>query len=313
MERIKAFYPSDTDKITHVGKLGNVYRLDAIDQPVRIIEKLETDQRFEVVNVVGQDDSVLFATHSKDLISSYKSGSPLELSQSSGLLWNNTFYQWVVNKAWATIEAAGEAINSGKSIAVTSGGHHSEFNYGRGFGPISNMVIAAKYLLNTEAVDRIAILDLDVHFANGTHSQVKNEKRILSCDIWRYRLPKWIYTSNSKNIYHKKVENADDYSYVLELMFQRIATFSPDLLFVYNGLDPLCNDRMGGVEGFDEEALLKRNKSVAKFVRKNKLPVCVFVGGGYVNYSKSQDEIEENKNHLTKLFVDSTSTIFSLV
>ncbi|MEK7169119.1 MAG: hypothetical protein AAB778_03845 [Patescibacteria group bacterium] len=312
MERIKAFYPSDTEKITHVGKSGNIYSLDAIDQPVRIKEKLEADPRFEVVSVSGQDDSILLTSHSKDLISSYKSGSPLELSQSSGLLWNKDFYSWVVNKSWTTIDAVKEAIKSGKSIAITSGGHHAEFDHGHGFGPISNMVIAAKHLLNGKYVDRVAILDLDVHFANGTHSQVKGEKRILSCDIWRYRLPKWIYTSNSKNIYHKKVENTRDYSETLELMFQRIESFKPNLLFVYNGLDPLCNDRMGGVVGFDTQYLFARNKRVADFVKAHKLPVCVFIGGGYINYKQSEDKIEKSKVELTKSFVDSIATIFGV-
>lgn len=313
MERIKAFYPSGTEKITHVGQHGNIYRLDAIDQPIRIKEKLEVDPRFEVVSVVCHDGSVLHIAHSGDLITSYKTGSPIDLSQSSGLLWNNSFYPWVVNKAWATIDAVKEAIKSGKSIAITSGGHHSEFNHGRGFGPISNMVIAAKYLLGTKDVDKVAILDLDVHFANGTHSQVRDEKRILSCDIWRYRLPQWIYTSNSKNIYHKKVENSDDYSRALELMFQRIESFKPNLLFVYNGLDPLCNDRMGGVDGFNEPKLFERNKKVAQFLVRNNLPACVFIGGGYIDYSKTKEEIKANKEHLTQLFVDSTATIFSLV
>lgn len=62
MERIKAFYPSGTEKITHMGSSGNVYRLDAIDQPMRIKEKLGADRRFEVINVTGKDDSVLFLT-----------------------------------------------------------------------------------------------------------------------------------------------------------------------------------------------------------------------------------------------------------
>ncbi len=313
MERVKAYYPLGTEKIIHRGQSGNIYRLDAIDQPVRIKEDLKKDPRFQVVNVVSRDDSVLYYAHSNELISSYKSGLPLELSQSSGLLWNRSFYPWVVNKAWATISAAKEAIVSGKSIAVSSGGHHSEFDHGRGFGPINNMVIAAKHLLNKKDVDRIAILDLDVHFANGTHSQVKSEKRILSCDIWRYRLPQWIYTSNSKNVCHKKVENAKDYSEVLKSMFRKIKDFKPDLLFVYNGLDPLCNDRMGGVNDFNESKLFQRNKSVARFLSLNNLPACIFIGGGYINYSKSTEEVNASKAHLTKLFVDSTAAIFSLV
>lgn len=314
MERpIKAFYPSGTEKIIHRGKTGNTYLLDAIDQPVRIRQSLEQDPKFKVVDVEGVDDSILYLAHQKELIDAYKTGKPIELSQSSGLLWQPDFYPWVVNKAWATIRVVDEAIKNSKAIAITSGGHHAEYEHGRGFGPISNMVISAKHLLNKGVIGRVAILDLDVHYANGTHSQVVGENRILSCDIWKYSLPYWKQTPNGNNVVHTKVDNVDQYFQSFDLMCKRIKAFSPDILFVYNGLDPLQNDRMGGVEGFDEKVLFKRNRGVFKFLEENKLSACVFIGGGYIDYSKPAQEIENSKKHLTDLFVRSTSAIFGLV
>lgn len=312
MERINSYYPFGTERITHKGKSENIYRLDAIDQPVRIKKSLKKDPRFRVINVKHNDESVLNIGHSSRLIKSYKTGKPVELAQSSGLLWQKDFYPWVINKAWATIKGAENALGNNRSLVITSGGHHAEFDHGHGFGPISNMVIAAKFLLEKGQFDRLAILDLDVHFANGTHSQVANDKRILSCDLWRYRLDKWIYTPNSRNIFHKKVENINDYTKGLNLMFDRIVTFKPNLLFVYNGLDPLSNDRMGGVSGFDTQYLFTRNKKVADFVKAFKLPVCVFIGGGYINYKQPKDKIEKSKVELTKLFIDSSAEIFGV-
>ena len=313
MEKIRAYSPSGTEKIIHRSKSGHVYRLDAIDQPVRIKDGLLVDPRFEVVDISRSDDSVLFQTHSKELINSYRTGQPIELAQSSGLLWQNDFYPWVVNKAWATIEAVKEAVANGRSIAITSGGHHAEFEHGRGFGPISNMVIAAKELLAKEVVKKIAILDLDVHYANGTHSQVVGESRILSCDIWKYKLPYWKFTPNARNIYHTKVDNKKEYFEALDLMFERIDGFKPELLFFYNGLDPLSNDRMGGVKDFGENELFERNKLVSSFIEKNNLPVCVFMGGGYIDYSKPNEQVEKDKTHLTELFIKSTASVFDLV
>lgn len=312
MERIQAFYPAGTENIIHHSRNGLPYRLDAIDQPIRIRSKLTEDPRFQVVDIHQTDDSILALTHSQKLVDSYKTGEPIEIAQSSGIEWQTDFYSWVVNKAWATIEASKCAITNGKAIAITSGGHHAEFEHGRGFGPISNMVIAAKKILDEKLVGRIAILDLDVHYANGTHSQVKNEKRILSCDLWRYRLSKWIYTSNSSNIFHKKVENINEYSAGLKSMFGRISTFNPEMLFVYNGLDPLANDRMGGVKGFDEEYLFKRNKLVSDFIKQNSLPAVVFIGGGYIDYSQNPSAIEISKNKLTELFIESSAVALGL-
>lgn len=312
MERIKAFYPSGTENILHKGRTGNTYRLDAIDQPIRIKKAMELNPKFEVVRVIGKDDKVLYKAHSPELLAAYRSGTPTELANSSGILWQKDFYTWIVNKAWTTIEASEEAVRNMRSIAITSGGHHAEFRSGYGFGPISNMIIAAKDLLDRKLVGKVAILDLDVHFANGTNSQVLNDTRILSCDIWRYKLPYWTYTPNTRNVYHKKVTNTVEYSKALSNMFAKIDLFKPDLLYVYNGLDPLSNDRMGGVVGFDEEYLYERNMRVAKFISERKIPTCILIGGGYVDYKKTDEEIRDDKVKLTKLFIDSSAVVFGL-
>lgn len=312
MERIKAYYPSGTENIFHIGKKGNRYRLDAIEIPIRIKERLLDSEKFEVVVVNGGSDSVLKLAHSKALISAYETGKPIELANSSGLMWQDGFYEWVINKASATIKAANEAVLSGKSLAITSGGHHAEHDFGRGFGPISNMVIAAKELLGSGTVKKVAILDLDVHYANGTHSQVVGDDRILSCDLWKYKLDKWLLTPNGENICHFRVQNSNDYFNKLNQVFRKIIDFSPDLLFLYDGLDPLQNDRMGGVPGFDEQVLNKRDRMVGSFIVNNKYPTCLFIGGGYVDYSKGDNEIEKSKNHLVELFVQSINTSLSL-
>ncbi|MBP9759732.1 hypothetical protein KBD45_08635 [Candidatus Dojkabacteria bacterium] len=312
MKKTNCYYPNGTELIWHHSRDGRKYRLDAVDQPVRIMLDLKHDPRFDVIPVNSVDDKVLFITHSPALINSYKSGNPFDLATSSGIEWQSGFYDWVINKVWATIFAVKNAVKEGKSLVITSGGHHAEFEHGRGFGPISNMIIAAKYLLNNNFLKKVAILDLDVHYANGTHSQVKGDPRILSCDIWRYRLTKWIYTSNRKNILHKKANNITDYFIVLDQMFKKIAVFKPDVLFLYNGLDPLENDRMGGIKGFDEKCLLNRNKLVAEFIHNHKLPITVFIGGGYINYNQNEIDVEASKNKLTKLFIESSAVALGL-
>ena len=62
-------------------------------------------------------------------------------------------------------------------------GHHAESNYGMGFCLFSNAAIAAYYALEKPGIDRVAILDWDVHHGNGTQAIVENHPQIAYCSL----------------------------------------------------------------------------------------------------------------------------------
>ncbi len=62
-------------------------------------------------------------------------------------------------------------------------GHHAESNYGMGFCLFSNAAIAAYYALEKPGIDRVAILDWDVHHGNGTQEIVENHPQIAYCSL----------------------------------------------------------------------------------------------------------------------------------
>lgn len=62
-------------------------------------------------------------------------------------------------------------------------GHHAERARGMGFCLLSNAAIAAHYALNHLKVNRVAILDWDVHHGNGTQSLVENHPQIAYCSF----------------------------------------------------------------------------------------------------------------------------------
>ncbi|HCF28794.1 MAG TPA: histone deacetylase [Cyanobacteria bacterium UBA11049] len=62
-------------------------------------------------------------------------------------------------------------------------GHHAESNCGMGFCLFSNAAIAAYYALEKPGIDRVAILDWDVHHGNGTQAIVENHPQIAYCSL----------------------------------------------------------------------------------------------------------------------------------
>ncbi|WP_377477424.1 MAG: histone deacetylase [Microcoleus anatoxicus] len=62
-------------------------------------------------------------------------------------------------------------------------GHHAERDRAMGFCLFSNAAIAANYALKQEGINRVAILDWDVHHGNGTQSLVENCRQIAYCSL----------------------------------------------------------------------------------------------------------------------------------
>lgn len=300
------FYPAYADKIFHKGKGGNIYQLDTIKKLIAIYKKLKLENNFKINKINISDDSLMKYAHSKMLLNAYKTGKPLRLAESSGIQWNSDYYwKWLVNKSWAATKACTSAINNKVSLALHDGGHHAEFKSGFGFCPINSMVITAKHLIKTKKLKRVAILDLDIHYANGTHSLVYDNQQILSTDIWKFKLDKWHFTKNGKNIYHLKIENLEQYWKALQKALSKINEFKPDIVLYYMGLDVLGGDSKGGIENFNSTELLKRENIVKKHLESMAVPYCIFIGGGYVNYKQDKNKSKRDFDYLIDLFVKS--------
>ena len=62
--------------------------------------------------------------------------------------------------------------------AVRPPGHHAEPARGMGFCLYANVAIAARHLLERHGLERVLVIDIDVHHGNGTYAALKNEPRV---------------------------------------------------------------------------------------------------------------------------------------
>jgi len=74
---------------------------------------------------------------------------------------------------------AGTAANA--FVAMRPPGHHAETETPMGFCLFGNVAIAAKRALDHHGLDRVAVIDFDVHHGNGTQDLLWNEPRALFC------------------------------------------------------------------------------------------------------------------------------------
>lgn len=69
--------------------------------------------------------------------------------------------------------------------AIRPPGHHAEREHAMGFCFYNNIAVAAAHALHTYALERIAVLDFDVHHGNGTEDICRHEPRILFCSSYQ--------------------------------------------------------------------------------------------------------------------------------
>ncbi len=72
--------------------------------------------------------------------------------------------------------------------SVRPPGHHAERAQAMGFCFFNNVTVGAAHALEEHGLERVAILDFDVHLGNGTEDIFKNDRRVLICSSFQYPL-----------------------------------------------------------------------------------------------------------------------------
>lgn len=88
--------------------------------------------------------------------------------------------------AW--VDGVDRVLATGKPAFVLARppGHHAMPNYGMGFCIFSNAALAAYHALTQPGVERVAILDWDVHHGNGTQAMVMGDRRIAYVSLHQF-------------------------------------------------------------------------------------------------------------------------------
>lgn len=134
-------------------------------------------------------------------------------------------------------------------------GHHAEIDFAMGFCLFSNAAISAFQALKKPEVNKVAILDWDVHHGNGTQAIVENNPDIAYCSLHQYPCyPGTGKTSEhgiNNNVLNLPIPPDSDIS-IYQSAFEKevlpfLSNFQPDLLVVSAGYDANKEDPLANI------------------------------------------------------------------
>ena len=183
--------------------------------------------------------------------------------------------------AGGTTLAGHLAILQGRSVHLGGGFHHAFADHGEGFCLLNDVAIAAAALLESQEVDRILIVDLDVHHGNGTASIFAKEARVFTFSMhhqWNYPAVK---PPGDLDVGLDDGVGDEEYIQLLREHLPRVLEEQePQLILYLAGADPYEADQLGGL-GLSLEGLRERDEFVLDTAAEAEIAVAVTLAGGY--------------------------------
>ncbi len=136
--------------------------------------------------------------------------------------------------------------------AVRPPGHHAEHARSMGFCFFNNIVVAARHALDQWGLQRVAIIDFDVHHGNGTENIIENDMRVLMVSMFQHPFYPYCGTDepapNMCNVPVKAGMRGDGFrEMVAEKWLPRLREFKPEMIFISAGFDAHYEDDMASM------------------------------------------------------------------
>jgi len=213
----------------------------------------------------------------------------------------------ILRSCGAGISAADIIMKENKKrifCAVRPPGHHAETVRANGFCFINNIAVSARYLQKKYEINKIAILDFDVHHGNGTQEIFYNDNSIFYGSIHEFPLFPGTGSEEERgvgNIFNAPIKsgtNAKDFIKIFEhKILNNVDKFKPEIILISAGFDAHIRDPLANInlESNDFYKITKKIVDLANIHCNGR--IISFLEGGYDMIALH----ESVKEHLTAL------------
>lgn len=128
-------------------------------------------------------------------------------------------------------------------------GHHATYDQAMGFCFFNNVAVGAAHAMAQHGLERVAIVDFDVHHGNGTENIFKNDPRVMLCSTFQH--PFYPYcganSSNDHIINVPLAAHTDGQGFrsaVSQYWLPALEAFRPEMIFISAGFDAHREDTL---------------------------------------------------------------------
>ena len=252
--------------VEHITPPGHPERPDRI----RMLDEVFADERFsKLVRIEAPEaDPALFELahpethlqHIKEKIP--ETGLAIVDADTSASPKSWEVVRHVCGAAMDAVDAVFEDAADNAFVSMRPPGHHAEKTTAMGFCLVNNIAIAARYAQQKHGIERVAIVDFDVHHGNGTQDIFQDDPSVLFAST--HQMPLYPGTGALEetgvgNIFNAPLRDGDDGSRFKEAFRERVLpaveNFAPDLIMISAGFDAHYRDPLAGLnlgaEDFD--------------------------------------------------------------
>jgi acetoin utilization deacetylase AcuC-like enzyme len=256
-----------------------------------VAEALKTTAGVRLEEPAPLSESDLLRVHTTEYVNAVRTGKPRPLAESQKFPWTQQLYPSVLLTTGGCYAAAERALRDGVAAGLVSGFHHAHADHGEGFCTFNGLVIATDQLLAERRIRTAAVLDLDLHYGNGTASFAATRQYLFAVSIYgndyhantAYRDVTLRRHEDGVNHVSFALPDGSGRAEMLTAMEQAFALIrprKPDLLLYQAGADPYCEDPYSPLT-LDHGDLLERDRGVFRFAKRQEIPIAWVLAGGY--------------------------------
>ena len=243
----------------------------------------------------GATDRELETVHTREYLRRVTGGSllPLEIRR-MGFPWSPGLVERSRRSVGGTLAAGRAALDQGVAMNLSGGTHHAFPDRGEGFCVFNDVAVAARVLQAREGVQRLVILDLDVHQGNGTAFIFRDDPSVFTFSL--HGANNYPFRKEASDLDMELPDGADDDLYLsaaregVEASLERAGA---EMAFYLAGADPFHGDGLGCL-GVSKAGLEARDGLVMEACRRFGIPVAVVMSGGYAPLIQDTVDIHFN-------------------
>jgi len=247
-------------------------------------------------------DEELLRVHSHEYLQRVKEGKLSEKEiRRIGLPWSQELVQRSYRSVGGTISACRAALEDGIAISLSGGTHHAHADQGGGYCIFNDTAVAARAMQAEGRVERVVILDCDVHQGDGTASIFAQDRSVFTFSIHGDRNYPFHKPPSDLDVALPDGTGDEAYCEALEDGVEgALESANADLAIYLAGADPYEDDHFGRM-ALTKDGLLARDRIVMEACKGRGIPMAVVMSGGYARKIEDVADIHFNTVRLASL------------